>query len=141
MALLWSVSPVLAANDDNTGPATLSKDAKTDGAVLRVDRNKETAVDRVEWKAAQEKRFNRLDKDRDGNLTESEVLATRDKKLTESQEKRRSAAFKRADINHDGRVNLSEFVAGRERPFARCGKSKDGNSTSQECRKGAEGPR
>jgi len=70
-ALLLVAAPALAAPDDTV--ATPEKPARTSSAVprglMRYDTNKDGAVDRAEWKAAQEARFKQLDANGDGKLT------------------------------------------------------------------------
>src|SRR5262245_43808159 len=45
------------------------------GGLMRYDANKDGVVDRAEWRAGQEARFNRLDSNRDGKLTQEELFA------------------------------------------------------------------
>ena len=76
-ALLLIAGPALAAPDDTV--ATPEKPARTSSAVprglMRYDTNKDGAVDRAEWKAAQEARFKQLDANGDGKLTQDELFA------------------------------------------------------------------
>jgi len=62
----------------------------------------------------EEKRFDRYDKDRNGNVTREEYLASRRK------------AFARLDTNHDGTLSFDEWAAKTETKFATADKDKSG---------------
>lgn len=133
LAMLLAAAPAIAANDtsgDQTAPATQS--ARPGSGIMRYDKNKDGVVERAEWKAAQEKRFKRLDTDHDGTLSEDELMAGA-KKGTEEQEQRKSAAFKRLDADKNGVVTLDEFLAQGKYAFARCDSNSDGRTNAQEC--------
>ena len=139
-ALLLIAGPALAAPDE-TAPA--EKPARTSSSVprglMRYDTNKDGAVDRAEWKAAQEARFKRLDANGDGKLTQDELFA-RTPALgnsilpTDRQAQRQSSYFQLLDADKDGVVTLAEFMAQADRNFARCDLNKDGRIDTAECR-------
>jgi Ca2+-binding EF-hand superfamily protein len=106
---------------------------------MRYDTNKDGAVDRAEWTAAQEARFKRLDANGDGKLTQDELFARTPAAgssvlPTDRQVLRQSAYFQRLDADKDGSVTLAEFMLQAERNFARCDLDKDGRIDSAECR-------
>ena len=140
-ALLLIAGPALAAPDDMV--ATPEKPARASSAVprglMRYDTNKDGAVDRAEWKAAQEARFKQLDANGDGKLTQDELFARtpavgNSVLPSDRQVERQSAYFQRLDANKDGVVTLEEFMAQADRNFARCDVNKDGKTDTAECR-------
>ena len=140
-ALLLIAGPALAAPDDTV--ATPEKPARTSSAVprglMRYDTNKDGAVDRAEWKAAQEARFKQLDANGDGKLTQDELFARtpaigNSVLPTDRQAQRQSTYFQLLDADKDGVVTLAEFMAQADRNFARCDVNKDGKTDTAECR-------
>ena len=140
-ALLLIAGPALAAPDDTM--ATPAKPARTSSAVprglMRYDTNKDGAVDRAEWKAAQEARFKQLDANGDGKLTQDELFARtpaigNSVLPTDRQAQRQSTYFQLLDADKDGVVTLAEFMAQADRNFARCDINKDGRIDTAECR-------
>ena len=140
-ALLLIAGPASAAPDDTV--ATPEKPARTSSAVsrglMRYDTNKDGAVDRAEWKAAQEARFKQLDANGDGKLTQDELFARtpaigNSVLPTDRQAQRQSAYFQLLDADKDGVVTLAEFMAQADRNFARCDLNKDGRIDTAECR-------
>jgi len=140
-ALLLIAGPASAAPDDTV--ATPEKPARTSSAVprglMRYDTNKDGAVDRAEWKAAQEARFKQLDANGDGKLTEDELFARtpaigNSVLPTDRQAQRQSTYFQLLDADKDGVVTLAEFMAQADRNFARCDLNKDGRIDTAECR-------
>jgi hypothetical protein len=140
-ALLLIAGPALAAPDDTV--ATPEKPARTSSAVprglMRYDTNKDGAVDRAEWKAAQEARFKQLDANGDGKLTQDELFARtpaigNSVLPTDRQAQRQSTYFQLLDADKDGVVTLAEFMAQADRNFARCDINKDGRIDTAECR-------
>ena len=140
-ALLLMAGPALAAPDDLPAPA--EKSARASNSVprglMRYDTNKDGVVDRAEWKAAQEARFNRLDTNGDGKLTEDELFARtpaigNSVLPTDRQVQRQSTYFQLLDADKDGVVTLAEFMAQADRNFARCDINKDGRIDTAECR-------
>ncbi len=140
-ALLLIAGPALAAPDDTM--ATPEKLARTSSAVprglMRYDTNKDGAVDRAEWKAAQEARFKQLDANGDGKLTQDELFARtpaigNSVLPTDRQAQRQSTYFQLLDADKDGVVTLAEFMAQADRNFARCDINKDGRIDTAECR-------
>ena len=140
-ALLVMAGPALAAPDDTV--ATPEKPARASSAVprglMRYDTNKDGAVDRAEWKAAQEARFKQLDTNGDGKLTQDELFARtpaigNSVLPTDRQAQRQSTYFQLLDADKDGMVTLAEFMAQADRNFARCDINKDGRIDTAECR-------
>jgi hypothetical protein len=106
---------------------------------MRYDTNKDGAVDRAEWKAAQEARFKQLDANGDGKLTQDELFARtpaigNSVLPTDRQTQRQSTYFQLLDADKDGVVTLAEFMAQADRNFARCDINKDGRIDTAECR-------
>ena len=147
-ALLLIAGPALAAPDDMV--ATPEKPARASSAVprglMRYDTNKDGAVDRGEWKVAQEARFKQLDTNGDGKLTQDELFARtpaigNSVLPTDRQAQRQSTYFQLLDADKDGVVTLAEFMAQAERNFARCDINKDGRIDTAECRTALQRPR
>ncbi len=118
-------SPVLAAPDDTVAPP--EKPARASSAVprglMRYDTNKDGAVDRAEWKVAQEARFKQLDANGDGKLTQDELFARtptigNSVLPTDRQAQRQSSYFQLLDADKDG-VVTSRRVHGPGRPQLR----------------------
>ena len=106
---------------------------------MRYDTNKDGAVDRAEWKAAQEARFKQLDTNGDGKLTQDELFARTPAAgnsvlPTDRQAQRQSTYFQLLDADKDGVVTFAEFMAQADRNFARCDLNKDGRIDTAECR-------
>ena len=133
LAILLFAAPAMAVNDtpvDQKAPVT--KSARLGGGIMRFDINKDGVVEQTEWKAAQQKRFRRLDTNHDGKLSEDELVAGA-KSGNDRQELRRAAAFKRLDADKNGSVTVEEFLAQRQRIFVRCDGNRDGRTNLQEC--------
>ncbi|MGN6376721.1 MAG: EF-hand domain-containing protein [Sphingomonas sp.] len=71
-------------------------------------------------KTREEKRFDRYDKDRNGQVTREEYLASRRK------------AFARLDTNHDGQLSFDEWAAKTEDKFAHADADHSGALTPAE---------
>lgn len=74
---------------------------------------------RLDWGGQQERRFNRLDRNSDGKLTDVEFPRV-DSRLV------------RADANGDGEVTKIEFTEGAMARFDRMDLNRDGTVTSEE---------
>ncbi|MFZ5779015.1 MAG: EF-hand domain-containing protein [Pseudomonadota bacterium] len=139
-------SPTLAASgdpdDDASKPAVRSAppaDTSRSGrGIMRYDANGDGVVDRDEWVAGQSARFQGLDRDGDGKLSQEEMFARTPAAAsvlpTDRQVQRQSTYFRRLDTDKDGSVTLAEFLTGSERNFARCDANKDGRTDTAECR-------
>ncbi len=68
----------------------------------------------------EQKRFDRYDKDRNGQITREEYLAQRRK------------AFAKLDSNHDGRLSFDEWAIKNETKFATADKDRSGTMTQAE---------
>jgi EF-hand domain pair/EF hand len=123
-AVALLATPALAQSD-TAAPA--AKPIRTTTGMMRYDANKDGIVDRAEWNAGQQARFQELDKNGDGKISVQEFSpgGTTDK---------REAAFRRLDTDRDGAVSQAEFMAQADRNFARCDADKDGKITTAECR-------
>lgn len=71
-------------------------------------------------KTREEKRFSRADKDKDGKITEEELLTPRRK------------AFAKLDANHDGRLSFEEWAAKTINKFEGADDDHSGALTAQE---------
>jgi hypothetical protein len=136
-------TPALAAPDPaapgDGRPAPADKPARPPSGVMRYDTNKDGAVDRAEWTAAQEARFKRLDANGDGKLTQDELFARTPAAgssvlPTDRQMQRQSAYFQRLDADKEGTVTLAEFMLQADSNFARCDLDNDGRNDTAECR-------
>jgi len=101
---------LLAAAPPPTAQATTSpsSDGVPDAAPEASDRTRE------------QKRFDRYDKDRDGNVTREEYLAARRK------------AFAKLDTNHDGMLSFDEWAIKSETKFQTADADKSGTLTRAE---------
>ena len=140
-AFLLVTGSALAAPDNQ--PAPTDPSARSSSSVprglMRYDTNKDGAVDRSEWKTAQEARFKRLDTNNDGKLTQDELFARTPSVgnsvlPTDRQAQRQSTYFQLLDADKDGIVTLVEFMAQADRNFARCDLNKDDRIDTAECR-------
>lgn len=137
-AALLLAAPALAAPDSQPA-ATSAKPTRAVKGVMRYDANGDGVVDRDEWNAGQEARFNQLDTDHDGKLSQDELFArtsTAGANVVPSdrQYQRQSAYFRRLDRDHDGFVSKDEFMGQASRNFARCDLNKDDRIDTAECR-------
>jgi EF-hand domain pair len=139
-AALLLAAPALAAPGDTPTPAPATdRPSRASSGIMRYDTNKDGVVDRAEWKAGQEARFERLDANNDGKLTQDELFARtpavgNSVLPSDRQVERQSAYFQRIDANKDGVVTREEFMAQGDRNFARCDVNKDGKTDTAECR-------
>ncbi|MFN3592341.1 MAG: hypothetical protein ACK4TG_09150, partial [Thermaurantiacus sp.] len=84
-----------------------------DDPVLRAPRQRE--------KSAEERRFDRLDRNRDGKIQQAEFLAARKRN------------FDRLDVNGDGVLSFAEYAASGIRRFSELDASGDGTLSRAEC--------
>jgi len=146
VSLLLAGSALAATGDSDDGPtppavrqAPPADSSRSGRGIMRYDANRDGVVDREEWVAGQTSRFQRLDTDGDGKLSQDEMFARTPASggsvlPTDRQVQRQSAYFRRLDADKDGSVTLAEFLAGSERNFARCDANKDGRTDTAECR-------
>jgi hypothetical protein len=123
--LLLAALPAIAAPDPESAP-------RRNSGVMRYDTNKDGFVDKAEWDAGQEARFQQLDTNKDGKLSKEEMFAR--SRADDRQLERQDRLFRRMDRDRDGFVSRAEFMAHAERNFARCDADKDGRITAAECR-------
>lgn len=72
------------------------------------------ALDRAQFLAGVEARFNLIDTDHDGTLDPSEIAAAQQKYVDKAlalEKQRLEAEFARLDTNHDGQLTKAEFMA------------------------------
>ena len=131
-ALLVSL-PALAAPGD-PAPAQAPPARERTAGLMRYDTNKDGFVDRKEWSAGQEARFNLLDTNHDGKLTKDELFVGNGVPPTDRQLQSQATYFRLLDTDKDGTVSKAEFIALAERNFVRCDLDKDGRITVAECR-------
>lgn len=112
--MLWWKSSAIA---ERTGVAGLRAHA-TAGAAGGEDAMPDPPT--ASEKTREEKRFARVDKDRDGRITRDEYLAMRRK------------AFAKLDTNGDGTLGFDEWAAKAEAKFADADKDKTGVLTAAE---------
>ena len=135
-ALLVSLPALAAPGDPEPGkaPPARERPASTTSGMMRYDTNKDGFVDRKEWSAGQEARFNLLDTNHDGKLTKDELFVGNGVPPTDRQLQSQATYFRLLDIDKDGTVSKPEFLALAERNFVRCDLDKDGRITVAECR-------
>ncbi|MDP9163394.1 MAG: histidine kinase [Pseudomonadota bacterium] len=80
-------------------------------------------------KTREEKRFSRGDKDKDGKITEEELLAPRRK------------AFAKLDVDHNGMLSFTEWAAKTINKFDGADEDKDGALTAAEYAETAPKPK
>ena len=78
------------------------------------------AVPAASDRTREQKRFDRYDKDRNGNVTREEFLAQRRK------------AYAKLDVNHDGVLSFDEWAVKAETKFADADKDKSGAMNTAE---------
>ena len=130
--LLVSLPALAAPGDPASTPAAPARE-RTAG-LMRYDTNKDGFVDRKEWSAGQEARFNLLDTNHDGKLTKDELFVGNGVPPTDRQLQSQATYFRLLDTDKDGTVSKAEFLALSERNFVRCDLDKDGRITVAECR-------
>ncbi len=99
----------------------------------QMDANQDGAIEKAEWQGPPE-RFDRIDADRDGRITEAEVkqaLAAAGGGEGRWMDKSADAAFRRFDADQDGRITAAEWK-GRRESFQRLDANQDGAITREE---------
>ena len=92
----------------------------------KLDTDKDGAVNRDEFMAAQTMRFQALDKNKDGAVSKDEYT------VGNRNQERRAKWFEQMDTNKDGKVEKAEWDAAQEKHFAARDKNKDGKWTKDE---------
>ncbi len=98
-----------------------------------MDANQDGAIDKTEWKGPPE-RFDRVDSDKDGRITEAEVkqaLGAMGGGDGRWMDKTADAAFRRFDADEDGKITAAEWK-GRPESFQRLDANGDGAITREE---------
>jgi len=128
--LFCSVSSLVADSQNTKGQKSIDKFLK------RFDTNKSKKITTEEFTKAWQKRWNKLDANKDGVVTEQELqdnLYSLPKRFQKS-----NPLFKRYDKNHDGKITQNEGPRGRFRKrkfkkfFSRYDKNHDGAITLEE---------
>lgn len=98
----------------------------------RMDANGDGAIDKAEWKGPPE-RFDALDADRDGKITEPELKKALASMGGEGRwlDRNADAAFRRFDADEDGKITAEEWK-GRPETFGMLDANKDGMVTREE---------
>jgi len=141
--ILLAAAPALAAPGDE--PASPRPVRPSNSGMMRYDANKDGFVDRAEWTAGQEARFEQLDTDHDGKLGKDELFA-RTRQVSGAAApndrtlKRQDAFFRRLDSDHDGIISKEEFMSQADRNFARCDTDRDDRTNTAECRQALRRP-
>ncbi len=109
---------LLFAGDAARDPLLPSQPAgQATGTIAAPD---DVAVPEASPATREEKRFNRYDKDRDGDVTRAEYLAARRK------------AYARLDVNGDGRLDFDEWAVKATTKFAGADRDKSGGMNAAE---------
>jgi Ca2+-binding EF-hand superfamily protein len=98
----------------------------------QMDANGDGAIERAEWKGPPE-RFDAVDGDRDGRITEAEVRQALAAAAGEGRwmDRNADAAFRRFDADQDGRITAAEWK-GRPETFKLLDADQDGAVTREE---------
>ncbi|MEQ1533234.1 MAG: EF-hand domain-containing protein [Sideroxydans sp.] len=106
--------------------------------VAELDTDKDGAVSQVEFNAFHAARFQEMDANKDGKLTEDEMESKMEAKhhgMTEIHQDPFDKRFDEVDINHDGGLSKAEAEIGMPMLFKRFDEidaNKDGKMTKQE---------
>lgn len=144
VAAALAALPAFAAPDVQPAPP-VAKSSKPGTGVMRYDTNGDGVVDRAEWDSGQEARFQQLDTNKDGKLSQDEMFARSPASggnvlPSDRQTERQTAYFRRVDTDKDGAVSKTEFMSQANRNFARCDTNKDGRIDTAECRQALRRP-
>ena len=83
-------------------------------------------------------RFDRMDKNKDGVLDETEFMPRGKGPKAEAMAKRHASAFKAMDKDGDGKVSREEFLAHHAERFKAMDQDGDGKIPAQDYRKGMQ---
>ncbi len=105
-----------------------------------MDTDKDGKISRAEYMARYEKRFDTMDTNDDGYLTQQEMKETATTAVQKGKEKameRAGARFDEMDLDKDGKVTLDEYKSSNPSPtadqgFARLDSNGDGYLTTEE---------
>jgi hypothetical protein len=129
--LLLLTLPVLLA-----APAAAQAPQRSPGeGFARLDTDGSNSISRAEWEAAGRKPqgFDRLDANRDGQLTQAEIAdAMATLRARRGGGSGKAGGFARADANGDGRVTQAEWRAQSDARFAALDTNRDGAITPEE---------
>ena len=112
-------------------PALADSGGRHGGRLLeRLDLNQDGAIDRLEARSFREARFERLDRDGDGAVTEAEMIAAAQERVAW----RTSKMFARMDRNGDGRIEEAKLAERGQQRFEWTDTNADGRVTMEEIR-------
>lgn len=97
-------------------------------ALKNADTNKDGTITKAELEAAQKVKFEKFDKDKNGEVTKEEVLA----RIARHLEKRAERITRRFDTNKDGKVTVEEFQARADRQLYMLDLNDDGQINKDE---------
>lgn len=101
---------------------------------LKLDRNDDAVLDKVEALQPRQRRFAKMDANGDGKLTTDEIDGFLKQRLRHRLVRLRYRMLARFDANGDGIISREEFTARALRRFARADLNKDGRVTPEELR-------
>ena len=122
VALLAGTAATVVAADQKPGRPHQTGQTYFD----KLDTDKDGAVSRDEFMAAQALRFQALDKNKDGAVSKDEYTAGN------RNQERRAKWFEQMDTNKDGKVEKTEWDTAQDKHFAARDKDKDGKWTKGE---------
>jgi Ca2+-binding EF-hand superfamily protein len=129
LALTVSLLPAIAQAQSVEHPARL---------IQRLDMNHDGALDRTEFRAARNDKFQAADMNEDGAISrgEFEAVVARFRALhgldRAAGQTGQSPVFDRVDLDGDGLVTQEEFNAAADRMFARLDRDDDGLLTVED---------
>ncbi|MDQ7090676.1 MAG: EF-hand domain-containing protein [Methylococcales bacterium] len=119
--------PVQADSDKKEQKAKVKR-----GFLKKFDTDKDGKVTKEEFKAAMDRRFQRMDKNEDETVTVKELEQNRQRR----QDKNKNKKFSNLDSDKDNAISLEEFLVPRikrnEKKFLEFDKNNDGKLTADE---------
>ena len=129
-AFLFWQGHAASSNSLPSAPAAIASDATPRGtAKFSMLSRKLPALPEATMRTREEKRFGRADKNKDGKITEEELLAPRRK------------AFAKLDLDHNGQLAFSEWAAKTINKFEGADDDHSGSLTATEYAETAPKPR
>ncbi len=126
-SILWLQTPLQAEEAKKEKPAKVKR-----GFLEKFDANNDGKVSKEEFKGYMEKRFQRMDVDKDNTVSVDELAQYR----RQQQNKSKASKLARFDTNGDGSISKEEFIASRikqiENRFLKLDKNKDSKLTTDE---------
>ncbi len=126
-SILWLQTPLQAEEAKKEKPAKVKR-----GFLEKFDANNDGKVSKEEFKGYMEKRFQRMDVDKDDTVSMDELAQYR----RQQENKGKKSKLARLDTDGDGSISKEEFIASRikqiENRFLKLDKNKDGKLTTDE---------